>query len=52
MPVSVVREVVRRELLQGEEIESIFSSFEDVPLGSASIAQASHATMMNIINVI
>ena len=35
----VVKEVVKRELLQGEDIETIFSSFDTEPLGSASIAQ-------------
>jgi len=47
MPVEVVKEVVKRELLQGEDIETIFSSFDTEPLGSASIAQVHRATLLD-----
>ena len=36
---------MERELLLGEPLESIFTSFEDEPLGSASIAQVHAATL-------
>ena len=39
MPAEQVKAVVVRELLQGEPLETIFRSFDDEPLGSASIAQ-------------
>lgn len=41
MPLSTVRAVVTQELLGGEAIESIFKTFDEKPLGSASIAQVS-----------
>ena len=47
MPASVVREVVERELLQGEPLDTIFSSFDDEPLGAASIAQVHAATLLD-----
>ena len=45
MPAAQVKAVVERELLLGEPLESIFTSFEDEPLGSASIAQVHAATL-------
>lgn len=39
MPVEIVKAVVEQELLQGESLDSIFASFDDEPLGAASIAQ-------------
>ena len=45
MPADVIKAVVVRELLQGEPLDTIFSSFEDEPLGSASIAQVHAATL-------
>eukprot|EP00965_Chrysotila_dentata_P254226 6211804-Pleurochrysis_carterae.AAC.5 len=47
MPFSVVAEVVERELLQGEKLDSIFSTFDETPLGSASIAQVHRATLLD-----
>ena len=47
MPASVVREVVERELLQGEPLDTIFSDFDDEPLGAASIAQVHAATLLD-----
>ena len=34
-----VKDVVVRELLLGEPLESIFATFDEKPLGAASIAQ-------------
>ena len=47
MPSDLVRAVVQQELLGGEPLESIFSSFVDEPLGSASIAQVHKATLLD-----
>lgn len=43
MPISVVREVVEEEL--GARISRAFASFEETPLGSASLAQVHRAAM-------
>ena len=45
LPAEVVKAVVSTELLGGEPIETAFSSFEDKPLGSASVAQVHKATL-------
>ena len=47
MPAETVKRVIVNELLQGEPLESIFSSFDDVPLGAASIAQVHGATLLD-----
>lgn len=47
MPASQIRAVVEEELLQGERLDTIFSSFDDEPLGSASIAQVHAATLLD-----
>ena len=47
MPASQVRAVVEEELLQGERLDTIFASFDDEPLGSASIAQVHAATLLD-----
>jgi hypothetical protein len=39
IPASVVKAVVRQDLLEGEPLEVMFKEFDDKPLGSASIAQ-------------
>ena len=45
MPAAQIKSVVERELLQGESLHTIFSSFDDEPLGAASIAQVHAATL-------
>ena len=45
MPADQIKAVVVRELLQGDPLDSIFASFDDEPLGSASIAQVHAATL-------
>jgi aarF domain-containing kinase len=47
LPAEVVKAIISQELLEGDSIESAFSSFEDVPLGSASVAQVHKATLKN-----
>lgn len=39
VPASVVKAVIRQDLLEGEPMEVMFKEFDDKPLGSASIAQ-------------
>lgn len=39
IPVSVVKAVIRQDLLEGEPMDVMFKEFDDTPLGSASIAQ-------------
>lgn len=45
VPISVVRAVVRQDLLEGEPLENLFKEFDEVPLGSASIAQVHRAVL-------
>ena len=45
MPLALVVAVVEQELLGGRPIASVFSEFDPVPLGSASVAQAHRAVL-------
>ena len=47
MPAEQIKAIVQRELLLGEPLETIFASFDDKPLGSASIAQVHAATLLD-----
>ncbi|KAA8496095.1 Uncharacterized protein FVE85_2250 [Porphyridium purpureum] len=44
---AIVKEIVRQELLEGEPLETLFSHFEEKPLGSASIAQVHRAVLVD-----
>jgi aarF domain-containing kinase len=39
LPASVVRDIIKKELLNGAELSDLFLEFDDKPLGSASIAK-------------
>jgi aarF domain-containing kinase len=46
MPASLARAVIQSELLHpGEAFEDVFSEFDDVPLGAASVAQVHKAVL-------
>ena len=47
MPFSLVEKVVRQELLDGAPLSELFASFEEEPLGAASIAQVHKATLLD-----
>jgi hypothetical protein len=47
MDADLVEAIVRQELLEGEPLSSLFSSFEREPLGAASIAQVHKATLLD-----
>ena len=44
---NLVEAIVRQELLEGEPLSQLFSSFEREPLGAASIAQVHKATLLD-----
>lgn len=47
LPVEVIKEVIEKELLlqRGEQFDDVFEEFDEVPLGSASIAQVHRAVL-------
>lgn len=47
MPFDLVEKVVRQELLDGAPLSELFDTFEEEPLGSASIAQVHKATLLD-----
>mmetsp|Transcript_57456 Transcript_57456/g.140228 ORF Transcript_57456/g.140228 Transcript_57456/m.140228 type:complete len:638 (+) Transcript_57456:114-2027(+) len=47
MPFEQVEAVVSQELLDGAPLSELFSSFDEEPLGSASIAQVHKATLLD-----
>ena len=47
MPYELVEKVVRQELLDGAPLSELFASFNEEPLGAASIAQVHCATLLD-----
>ena len=47
MPFSLVEKVVSQELLDGAPLSDLFASFDEQPLGAASIAQVHKATLLD-----
>lgn len=47
MPFDLVKKVVSQELLDGAPLSELFSSFDEEPLGSASIAQVHKAKLLD-----
>eukprot|EP01036_Dinobryon_divergens_P027249 gene27250-35987_t len=47
LPASVIKEVIRRDLLNNAELSELFLEFDDEPLGSASIAQVHKAKLLD-----
>jgi aarF domain-containing kinase len=47
MPFELVKSVVEQELLNGSPLSELFSSFDETPLGSASIAQVHKASLLD-----
>jgi aarF domain-containing kinase len=47
LPGSVVKNVVRKELLNNAELSDLFLDFDDEPLGAASIGQVHRATLLD-----
>ena len=47
MPFELVEQIVSQELLDGAPLSELFSSFEEEPLGSASIEQVHKATLLD-----
>mmetsp|Transcript_7988 Transcript_7988/g.17889 ORF Transcript_7988/g.17889 Transcript_7988/m.17889 type:complete len:639 (+) Transcript_7988:163-2079(+) len=47
IPAHIIKDVVRRELLQGAPLDELFLEFDDIPLGSASIAQVHRAKLLD-----
>lgn len=47
LPGTLIKQIVSKELLQGAPLSELFLEFDDVPLGSASIAQVHRAKLLD-----
>ena len=47
IPTALVKAIISKDLLEGEPLSKLFSSFDEEPLGSASIAQVHHAVLLD-----
>ena len=47
IPTALVKAIISKELLEGEPLSKLFSSFDEEPLGSASIAQVHRAVLLD-----
>jgi aarF domain-containing kinase len=47
MPFAIVKQVVEQELLDGAPLSELFATFDETPLGCASIAQVHKATLLD-----
>eukprot|EP01041_Mallomonas_annulata_P000519 gene519-995_t len=47
VPAEQIKEIIRKELLNGAPLTDLFCEFDDIPLGSASIAQVHRAKLLD-----
>lgn len=47
LPADVIKDIVKKDLLEGADLSDLFAEFDDTPLGSASIAQVHRAKLLD-----